>query len=210
MRVAYIYGVKCTCHPDDGIRYVGQTVKSVASRRGVHLWNARTVRSKSHNSYFSNWIRKHREENVEFFVLEVTTEEEVDHREDHWIQELRATGHRLTNIKAGGGQARGHKRPDQSERVSGAGNPMYGADRRELMAYARSFQGPMSEDEKARRSEAYSGAGNPRAQLTESDVREIRALYTGKYGELTRMADRYEVSAQTIHQVVKRKTWKNV
>lgn len=209
MRKGYIYGARCTCHPEDGTRYVGQTVISVSSRKHVHLWNSRTLTSKSYNSHFSNWIRKHGEENVEFFVLEETTEEKIDQREDFWITQLRSQGNRLTNIKGGGGQARGHKRPEYVN-MRGENNPMYGKDRRELMAYARSFQGPMSDEEKARRSEAYTGSGNPRAIVTEDQVREIRQNYTGKYGELTATAKKYGLTVGSIYGIVNRKSWKHV
>lgn len=209
MRTAYIYQVTCTCHPEDGIRYVGQTIVSVASRRGVHLWNARTEESKSYNSHFSNWIRKHGAENVRFSVLEVVTDKEVDAREEFWIASLRYQGHKLTNIKGGGGQARGHKRPDQSARMSGSGNPMYGKNRDELMAYARSFQGPPSEETRAAWSDQRRGEGNARSVLDDEAVRQLRKE-PKRYGLFSEWARKYGVSPQTIYLAYNRKTWKHV
>lgn len=210
MRVGYIYAVTCTCHPEEGIRYIGQTVVSVSSRRCVHLWNSRTPSSKSYGSHFSNWIRKHGEKNIRFFVVEETTSDEIDAREDWWIRDLLSKGARLTNVKGGGGQARGHKRPDISERMSGTRNPMYGTNRAELMAYARSFQSPPSEETKAIWSENRRGEGNSRAILKESDVRHLRETYTGAYGELSRLAREYGISAQSMYLMLNRKTWKHV
>lgn len=208
MRNGYIYGVRCTCHPEDGTRYVGQTVISVSSRKHVHLWNSRIPTSKSYKSYFSNWIRKHGEGNVEFFVIEETTEEVIDQREDFWITELRGRGQKLTNVKRGGGQARGHKRPGYVN-MSGENNPMYGKDRSELMAYARSFQGLASDETKAKMSEAHRGSLNSRAVLDEDAVRELRKQEK-KYGLFSEWARLYDVSAQTIYLAYYGKTWKHV
>lgn len=210
MRKGIIYGVRCTCHKDSGVRYVGQTVVSVQSRRHVHLWNSREESSKSYRSYFSNWIRKHGEDNVEFFVLESDIpEEDIDLREDRWITELRKTGNNLTNIKRGGGQARGHKRPPHAKDMSGPNNPMYGKDRTEIMAYARSFQGPPSEETKAIWREQRAGEGNSRAVLTDEDVLELRAQEK-RYGLFSEWARKFGVSPQTIHSAYTGKTWKHL
>ena len=209
MRNGYIYGVRCTCHPEQGTRYVGQTVISVASRRHVHLWNSRNPSSKSYRSHFSNWIRLHTEENTEFFVLEETTEDEIDEREDFWISHLRSEGAKLTNIKSGGGQARGHKRPPHAKDQSGENNPMYGRDRSEIMAYVRSFQGPVSEETKSRMSASHLGSLNSRAVLDDDAVRELRKQEK-RYGLFSEWARTYGVSAQTIYLAYNRKTWKHV
>lgn len=210
MRDGIIYGVSCLCHPEEGIRYVGQTVISVSSRRYVHLWNAKTETSKSYKSYLSNWIRKHGEANVVFSEVDRTTENSIDELEDQWITKLRDEGQKLVNVKAGGGQARGHKKPAHSKSMAGSNNPMYGKDRRELMAYARSFQGPPSDKTKAIWSEQRKGEGNGRSELTEEIVRHLRTTRTGAYGEVARWAKEYNVSPQTIYLAVNYKTWKHV
>lgn len=188
---------------------MGQTVISVQSRKHVHLWNSREESSKSYKSYFSNWIRKHGEENVEFFVLEETSEDLIDEREDYWIIRLRAEGNCLTNVKRGGGQARGHKKPEHSKAMTGAGNPMYGKDRTELMAYARSFQGPPSEKTKALWREQRKGEGNARAVFTDEVVKSLRAE-PKRYGLFSEYARKYGVSPQTVYLAYNRKTWKHV
>lgn len=208
METGYIYGVRCVCHPKEGVRYVGQTSKGVEVRRAVHLWNARTKESKTYNSYFSNWIRKHGEENVEFFTLEKPPVKELDNRERHWISTLREK-YKLTNLLEGGVQARGHKRPDHSEKMKGRGNPMFGKDRREIMAYARSFQGPPSDETKQLWSKQRTGEGNSRAVLTEEDVRELRKEEK-RYGLFSEWARRFGVTPQTIRSAYLRETWKHV
>jgi len=48
------------------------------------------------------------------------------------------------------------------------------------------------------------------SKLTQSDVVQIRSEYTGKYGDLTRLARRFDVSLTTIACVAKNRTWRNV
>lgn len=182
---------------------------SVQSRKNVHFWNSREPSSKSYKSYFSNWIRKHGERNVEFFVLEETTEDRIDEREDYWIVSLREAGNKLTNIKRGGGQARGHKRPPHAKSMTGENNPMFGRDRRELMMYARSFQGPPSEETKAIWREQRKGEGNARAVFTDEAVKSLRAE-PKRYGLFSEYARKYGVSPQTVYLAYNRKTWKHV
>lgn len=143
-----------------------------------------------------------------FSTLEHTTEDKIDAREDYWIQRLREMGHDLTNIKRGGGQARGHKRPSYVS-MSGENNPMYGKDRSELMAYARSFQGPASMETRLKMSETHKGSLNSRAVLDEEAVRELR-MEVKRYGLFSDWARRYGVSPQTIYLAYHRKTWTHV
>lgn len=48
------------------------------------------------------------------------------------------------------------------------------------------------------------------SKLTQSDVVQIRSEYTGKYGDLTRLARRFGVSLTSIARVAKNRTWRNV
>ena len=48
------------------------------------------------------------------------------------------------------------------------------------------------------------------AKLTESDVLEIRAEYTGKYGDLKRLGKRFGVTSTQILHIVKRLHWKHI
>lgn len=204
-----IYGLKCKCHPEGGIRYVGQTKKGMTARLYVHLWNARNRESKNYGAYVYNWIRKHGEENIIYDVLEECLEEELDNREKEWIDRLREEGAKLTNIRPGGASLRGYKNPKQSENMKGERNPMYGKDRRELLSYVRSFQGPMSEENKQKMSKRVRGEGNPTAKLTEDDIRDIRGRgqYYGINADLSR---EFGVSANNISQIRARKIWTHV
>lgn len=59
----------------------------------------------------------------------------------------------------------------------GANNPMYGKDRRELMNYARSFQGPVSDETRAKMSAAQLGrkhSDDTKAKMSKS-AKEAKA-----------------------------------
>lgn len=146
---------------------------------------------------------------MEFFILETTSEDLIDEREMFWISHLRDEGQVLTNVLSGGAQPRGHKRPEHSARMSGEGNPMYGTKREELMAYARSFQGPVSDETRAKMSSRRRGSDNSRAILDDDAVRELRKQEK-RYGLFSEWARKYGVSAQTIYLAYNRKTWKHV
>jgi|SRR5690242_7506178 len=48
------------------------------------------------------------------------------------------------------------------------------------------------------------------SKLTESEVISIRASYTGKFGELSKLGRQYKVSSKCIEYIVKRETWKHI
>lgn len=206
---AVIYGAWCICHPDRGIYYAGQTIRGVVSRWSTHLWNSEKPHAKSYNSRLSRWIRKHGKKNISFSILEVCTPDDLDEREIYWISHLRSIGQAQANVLEGGKQPRGHKRPDQTLRMTGENNPMYGKERSEIMAYARSFQGNPSEETKALWSRNRTGSGNARAVLDEDAVRKLRKQEK-KYGLFSDWARRYSVSPQTIYLAYNGKTWKHV
>lgn len=57
---------------------------------------------------------------------------------------------------------------------------------------------------------SWPGSKNGNSSLTEEQVREIRAKYTGKRGQRNDLAVEYKVSPRTIEFVVKRKTWRHI
>jgi hypothetical protein len=54
------------------------------------------------------------------------------------------------------------------------------------------------------------GELNPRAKLTEKDVREIRREWEADPGHPTRIGRRYGITAPAVNRIVKRLTWKHV
>jgi len=59
---------------------------------------------------------------------------------------------------------------------------------------------------KGRRTD-FVGDKNGRAKLTWQQVEEIRARYTGRYGEITLLAQQYEVSKHSVSRIVHHETW---
>lgn len=155
MEKIIIYGLRCSCHPEDGIRYVGQTIKGATARFGIHRWNA----NQGTKMPVYNWMRKHGVENIIMQVLEVSTLENIDEREVFWINHHREIqGVKLMNVELGGHGARGHKRtPEQRAAIGGKNNPMYGTKRAEIAAYARSFNKPWTDERRRERSESQRG-----------------------------------------------------
>jgi group I intron endonuclease len=165
-----IYGLYCLCH-NEGIRYVGQTVLGADKRLGDHISMVKyRIARDMPLSYLQNWIAKHGYKNICTTVLEVCLDEkELDACEERWIAALP----NLTNIRPGGSSSRGWKKTEeQIEKMRGPNNPMWGKDRRELMAYARTFQGPITEETRRKMSESQKRrppmTEETRAKLSES------------------------------------------
>lgn len=165
-----IYGLYCHCHPEAGIRYVGQTSEGAMARLYGHT--SMTKYRIEHGMslvHSQNWIQKHGYANIAIRVLEVCADAAaLNEAEPKWIAEF----HNLTNVQSGGFAARGHKRPAAAnEKMRGVGNPSFGKDRSAVMAYARSFQGPVSAETRARLSAAKLGrthSAETKALMSES------------------------------------------
>jgi hypothetical protein len=54
------------------------------------------------------------------------------------------------------------------------------------------------------------GRRHGRAKLEAGDVIAIRASFTGKHGDLTRLGKQYGVSHRNILDIIKRKTWRHI
>lgn len=205
-----IYSLTCSCHPDSGIRYVGQTVRKMSDRLRDHRGMARYRREHGMTlSHVQNWILKHGAQNVLITALETDIPiSELNKRERFWIKKARSHGADLANVGDGGDAVwRGGKRPDFAEKMRGSGNPMYGVSRAEIMAHARSFQDRASVM-KALRANPPRGERSRASKLKESDIPVIRsrALETS----LSQLAREYGVTAQSIWSIVHRKTWMHI
>jgi hypothetical protein len=235
-----VYGLYCLCHPEDGVRYVGQTTRGLRARLSLHRAHAkRGVKSQD-----ASWIRKH-DLQIEIILLEkCSSVESMNEREVHWIAWFRSIKDDMTNQLEGGGTGfRGMKRPDVSERMKGAGNPMYGKDRKELMIYARSFQTTFSEVTRERMSRAqtgrrhppetrekmsasqiaswsperhasaslkHSGSGNAMSKITEEDVRTIRRTREETGLSYAKIGKQYGLGSEAVSMICRRHTWKHV
>lgn len=100
-----IYGLSCACHPDAGIRYIGQTRQGPATRLREHLKNSRAAGvGKVPDTPAYRWIRKHGGENILVTVLEhVPTVDLLNERETFWIKALGTHERPGLNCNVGGG-----------------------------------------------------------------------------------------------------------
>ena len=102
-REGIIYGLSCTCHPDDGIRYVGQTVNPKA-RLSQHRASAREGEYPLHR-----WMRKHGFKSV---IMEELCRgiqgEELDALEVGYIASLNTFVPGGLNLTTGGQGTRNH------------------------------------------------------------------------------------------------------
>lgn len=189
------------------IRYVGQTREGIAVRFGNHKAQA----THGTKSYVYNWIRNIGIDRLRVSILSSHDDaSELNGAEIYWIDRMREIGMPLTNTGNGGSSCwTGQKRPAQSLRMAGSSNPMFGRDRSEVMRYARSFQGPASEETRATWSKNRKGSGNANSKLEEQQAREIfRRSESGE--SRSSLAREYGVSTNQISHIALKKSWKHI
>lgn len=186
-----IYALSCTCHPEKGVRYVGQTTQGARPRLLGHLSEAR----KGEGTPVYRWIRKHGESNIETTVLEAVEDSALlDEREVFWISEMRTfRGAFGLNMTIGGGGLSGYPLSD---------------DARKRMSDAAKRRG-MGHISLADRMSATQGESNWNSKLTEEVVLEIkRMLWHGEPS--TGIAERFDVSPSAISHINNRRAWLHV
>jgi hypothetical protein len=221
-----IYGLSCTCHPDAGIRYVGQTAVKISERLTGHRSSAR-FGIKTPVYY---WMRKHGVENIRITFIETPGPgETLDECEIRLIRDMRKTCN-LLNLSDGGEGRRGYFSPSQSLAMRGSNHfatsltdddvryirSEYGGERGQVTKFARQFgMNPTSiVDILSGKTWGHIPLGSvvppkrPR-RITETDVRTIRQKV--REGESQReLAIDYRVTLANISMIVNRKTWKHV
>jgi len=229
----YIYGLSCTCHPEDGVRYVGQTYRSIERRLFEHIWDAtkRTGRSVI-KTPLSHWIRKHGESNIESRALESGIALcDLDAREIFWIEEL--STHKTTgglNVSTGGESRRGwNHTPEAREKIIQAlrGRPVSQETRDKIRdaqigrpkpltpealasVRAKAAERVVSDETRKKISEKSRGGGNGCAKVTESDVLEIRRILKEGSMTQTEIASRFGIHQTTVSDIGRRKVWRHI
>jgi hypothetical protein len=103
-----IYGLVCTCSVEcenKGIRYIGQTTKTLNDRLYGHITASRF--GKRYPVY--DWLRKHGESNVSIVVIKTCdSRSESDKAEIECISHLKSTGLCL-NVRVGGDSMGKHR-----------------------------------------------------------------------------------------------------
>lgn len=227
-----IYGLYCTCHPERGIRYVGQTTRTVERRVFEHTWDAVSRKGRSApNTPLSHWIRKHGVENIAFRVLQEAESEDIDALEVFWIEELGT--HKSDgglNLALGGNTRRGWRHSEEArQKITKAltGRPVSEETRKKISLAQKGKPSSMSPEglESFRRhvaeriisdetrqkiSEASRGGGNGCAKITDQDVLEIRRLVAHGGLTQTQIGEMFGIDQTTVSDIKRRKSWKHI
>ena len=222
-----------------GKAYIGQTTLSLEQRISAHMREAR--KGKRSKSAFHNALLKY---GLDSFTIETIdrcdTIDDLNERETYWIATLNTLCPNGYNIEAGGkhflmsettkAKLRGQKRSEQTRQLLSQINSnrsnewnrniAQAAKGRKLnenqlrgLAFGRHRPKTPAESERLR------GETNPRALLTETEVREIRRLnslntsqerWARKEYSQERLARMFNVKQITISTIVTRKAWKHI
>lgn len=94
--------MSCTCHPQDGLRYVGMTSHGAQKRFRSHISAARSKKDRP-KAPVVRWIAEHGVENVYYVILEeLDSLDQMCSAEELWINEYRGQGAQLLNVERGG------------------------------------------------------------------------------------------------------------
>ena len=182
----------------NGKCYIGQTVKTLRKRSMSHI---RAAKNKEKDYPFHRALLKYGEENFEWCVLcECQSKEEMDKMENYYIKKLKSHASKNGyNLTLGGGGNNGwipseetKKRirdsnigrrktkeqcEEQSQRMMGSGNPMFGVKRPECSGK----NNPACRPEVSKKiSEALKGKKKP--YMIERNKQNIGKTYEKKYG----------------------------
>jgi LysM repeat protein len=130
-----IYSLTCVCHPEAGVRYIGQTRRGLERRLYEHLWDSseKRKRLKDFNLPVHHWIRKHGPENIQGSIVECVPEELLDEREIYWVAYYRGISEKLLNLHGGGNSRAGWVQTEDARRkISEAGKSRLGGNRKIL------------------------------------------------------------------------------
>jgi group I intron endonuclease len=223
----------------NGKAYIGQTTRPLKARISAHMREAR--KGKRSKSAFHNAVLKHGLGSFEIEVVETCdTIDQLNKRERYWIATLNTISPNGYNIEEGGkhflmsestkaklrerkvsdetrqllSQINSNRSPDWKRRISESNKgKTLNENQRRALADGRNQQRTPAELEWLK------GETNPRALLTDDQVREIRRLYSSNTSkerwaqkEYTqeRLARMFNVKQITISTIVTRKSWKHI
>jgi group I intron endonuclease len=218
-----------------GKAYIGQTTLSLEQRISAHMREAR--KGKRSKSAFHNALLKY---GLDSFTIETIdrcdTIDDLNERETYWIATLNTLCPNGYNIEAGGkhflmsettkAKLRGQKRSEQTRQLLSQINSNRSNEWNRNIAQAA--KGRKLNENQLRglavgrhrpKGDRLRGETNPRALLTEDEVREIRRLYSSNSSkerwaqkEYTqeRLARMFNVHQITISTIVTRRAWKHI
>lgn len=185
----------------NGKNYVGQT-KNVRTRWQQHRSCVRNGASQR----LYEAMREDGEENFLLTILEECSDEQADDREWFWMSKLDAikSGYNTSTTEA----LKSHSQ-EAREKISKASlGRSHTEEAKQKMSEAPRDR--WSNASRSKLSATLSGEGSPTAKLTNEQVKEIRALYATGTTSYEKLARQFGVGRNTIANVIKRVTWKNV
>ena len=217
-----------------GKHYIGQTKFTVEKRFHGHFKESRMQKAHQKISKFHSALRKYGKDAFVVTVLTVcNTQKETDLAEQYWISYFNSTDDEFGyNIARGGLTQFGPKNHSdetkQKMRIAKLGKKFTEEHKKKISEankgknkYDKKEDHPWwgkkhSEESKIKMSksisEAVKGNNNPRAKLTEDNVKEIRdyALYNSLIETIKIFSKKYNVTGTTIRNIVLRKLWKHI
>lgn len=209
-----IYGLSCQCHPERGVRYVGQTFQSPPGIRLVqHFSDANTKRSTLPVHY---WIRRHGAENIEMQILESNVSlDRIYEAEAQWISfcgTIRESGG--LNLLPGGRGVFGWKHSDETRGKMSQSRMGHAVSQETKAKLSQANAGRSHHTDEQRRASSERmkrkfGESHYRVKLKESEVEEIITLIWESFSN-QEIADIYGVTRQAIHFIRTGKNWKHL
>ena len=226
-RKGVIYGLSCACHPEAGVRYVGQTSQPPAKRLMQHKSSSRYERTRRFP--VSRWINSHGADSVVMEVLaQGNTLAELDALEIEYIRKFGTYGAPGLNATTGGGGT-----PGAPNVLGGSGPCASLSDDQALAVYNLVLEGKVTQKSIAEslgvskqtvtniiQGKKYKnlgvkplppnfngnihmrGVGNHNSKLSDTQVREIHARY-GRGESSKALSVEYGVSVGNVSQIAR-------
>lgn len=223
-RDGVIYGLSCTCHPEDGIRYVGLTVQALARRLNRHIRDSRLA--KNANLPISNWIRKHGGSRISMQVIDKgESGRPLQRLEVWWIAFMRRVrGGKILNVSNGGYQPAWTRAGRL--RVSGRSNHQAVISENDVLTISQMMSDGITPKEISKNTsisestirgvltgKSWKHVERPsfsfRKNLNESEVRQLYAKASS--GSSNRqLAEEYEVSEASVRAIVSGRSFRHL
>ena len=195
----FIYGL-IDPRISDEYRYIGKSHNPKRRLADGHLCD--------HNvTYKTNWIKSLAKQNLkpEVVIIAEVPRKEWPEWEQYYIRHFWFLGHNLTNSTYGGEGL-------SSLCTSGENNSFFGKKHTEKSKRKMSLakKGKKASLVTRKKMSLRRGDKSPVAKLTEKKVKEIKTLIYQNYFSQTELANKFNITAATISDIKKEKTWKNI